>query len=98
MRYFCQAARLTTIPATGKIPQFKLPYGGGQRKGGSWNKGLSPDERVAFLIKQLTEDVKHVDWKSNKTLAELTARLIEEHADNENFISIYFDMLIACVR
>ena len=90
--------KLQNITPTGKIPEFKAPYNGGQRKGGSWNKGLSPDERVAFLIKQLTEDVKHVDWKSNKTLAELTDRVIEEHVDNENFISIYFDMLIACVR
>lgn len=65
---------------------------------GSKSYGLKPDEKIAFLIKQLTEDIKHVDWKSGKTLAELTDRLIEEHSDNSEFIEIYFQMLIACVR
>ena len=66
-------------------------------KGGK-SYGLKPDEKVAFLIKQMTEDIKHVDWKSGKTLAELTDRMILEHHDTPNFIELYFQMLIACVR
>ena len=93
-----QNALLTPLAATGKIPEFKPPYSGGQRKSGSWGKSVSSEDKVTFLIKQLTEDIKHVDWKSGKNLAELTDQMIVEHADNENFIQIYFDMLMACVR
>ena len=93
-----QNCQLNSMVATGKIPAFTPPVGGGQRKSYGGYKSVSSEDKIAFIIKQLTEDVKHVDWKSGKTLAELTDQIISEHSDNENFISIYFDMVIACVR
>ena len=93
-----QNLQLNKISGTGKVPAFTPSVGGGQRKSYGGYKNVSPEDKVAFIISQLTEDVKHVDWKSGKTLAELTDQIIREHVDNENFISIYFDMVIACVR
>lgn len=61
-------AKLATISLTGKIPAFTPPVGGGQRKCFGGYKSVSPEDKVAFVIKQLTEDVRHVDWKSGKTL------------------------------
>ena len=90
--------KLTPIPSTGKIPAFELPSSNYKSKSYGGYKNVSPDEKVAFIIKQLEADVRHVDWKSGKTLAELTERMTIEHSENENFISIYFDMLIGCVR
>ena len=56
------------------------------------------EEKVAFMVKQMELDVKDETYKQGCSLADLTDQLIEEHSDNENFIQIYFDMLIACVR
>lgn len=89
---------INSISPTGKIPAFTPLTGGGQRKSYGGYKSVSPEEKIAFLIKQIKEDIKHVDFKGEKTLAELTDQLIIEHVDNENFIQIYFDMLIACVK
>lgn len=90
--------KLTSIPSTGKIPAFEPPSNNYKSKGYGGYKSVSPDEKIAFIVKQLEGDVKHVDWKSGKTLAELTDQIILEHSDSENFISIYFDMIMACVR
>ena len=56
------------------------------------------EEKVAFIVKQMELDVKDETYKQGQSLADLVDRLIKEHSDNENFIQIYFDMLIACVR
>lgn len=90
--------KLVTIPSTGKIPTFEVPSNNYKNKGYGGYKSVSPDEKIAFIIKQLTDDVKHVDWKSEKTLAQLTEQIIFEHQDEGDFISVYFDMIMACVR
>lgn len=78
----------------------ELPLYGGSKsysKGGK-SYGLKPEEKVAFLIKQMETDVKNRMYKANQCLADLTDQLIKEHQDNSQFIEIYFEMLIACVR
>ena len=83
---------------TGLLPEF-TPKSSYQKGKSSWkNFGATMEEKVAFLIKQMEADVKDKTYKQGQCLADLTERLIKEHSDNENFIQIYFDMLIACVR
>lgn len=59
---------------------------------------MSPDQRMDFIKKQLQADIKVDGYKEGRTLAELVDQMILEHADNENFITIYYDLLIACVK
>ena len=89
---------LTLTQSTGKLPEYKLPYSKSFKKSGGKSWGMTPEQRIDFLNKQLTNDIQHVDWKSDKTLAELTDRMTVEHADNPNFITIYFDLLTAAIK
>lgn len=86
------------IDLTGSLPEYKPPTNNSKSKGGNWSKGLFPEEKVAFLIKQLQADIKDDVIKESKCLGDLVDQMIVEHADNAQFIEIYFDMLIACVR
>ena len=94
------ASNISLLPTTGtgKLKDYTPPktYGGNKGGGKSW--GMSPDKRVEFLKKQLASDVAHQDFTESNTLAELTSRMLVEHSANPNFITIYFDMLIACCR
>ena len=86
------------IDSTGSLPEYKVYSGGGQRRAFGGYKGVTMEEKIAFLKKQMEEDVKSDMFKGGQCLADLTEQLIKEHADNPNFIEIYFDMLIACVK
>ena len=90
--------QLEQTELTDKLPPFSPPTS--FKKGGSsWKSfGATMEEKVAFLVKQMELDVKDERYKQGRSLADLTDQLIKEHSDNENFIQIYFDMLIACVR
>ena len=84
--------------STDKLPGFEASGNNSQRRGFSNYQKVTMEDKLAFLKKQLEDDVIHVDWKSGKTLSQLTDRIIVEHQDNPNFIEIYFDLLMACVR
>ena len=83
---------------TGKVLEFTPPTSYKKGKSNWKNFGATMEEKVAFLVKQMEIDVKDNVYKQGQCLADLTDQLIKEHSDNENFIQIYFDMLIACVR
>ncbi len=80
------------------LPEYTPPSNNYKGKGGGESWGLSPDQRMDFIKKQLQADIKADGYKQGRTLAELVDQMILEHADNENFISIYYDLLIACVK
>lgn len=91
-------AVIEQIDSTGKIPDYTPSTSGGQRRSYGGDTLLSPVEKLAFIKKQMEEDVKDLIYKQGQCLADLTDQIIKEHSDNENFIQIYFDLLIACVR
>ncbi len=84
--------------ASGDLPEYTPPSNGFKGKGSGKSWGLSPDQRMDFIKKQLQADIKADGYKEGRTLAELVDQMILEHADNENFITIYYDLLIACVK
>jgi hypothetical protein len=86
------------IDASGNLPEYKVPTGGGQRRSQGGYRGVTMEEKIAFLKKQMEEDVKSDMFKGGQCLADMTDQIIKEHADNPNFIEIYFDLLIACVK
>lgn len=87
------------IPPTGKLPAYTPPAGGGQRKyGGGKSYGVSPDEKMAFLKKQMVSDLT---GRSTATVESSLAFLITEinHEPHEDgVLETYFDLLIACVK
>ena len=86
------------IPTTDKLPAFEVSSNSNQRRGyGNYQK-VTMEDKVAFIKKTMEEDVKSHIHKQGQCLADLTDQIILEHQDNENFIQIYFDLLMACVR
>ena len=80
------------------LPEYTPPSNNFKGKGGGKSWGMSPDQRMDFIKKQLQADIKADGYKEGRTLAELVDQMILEHADNDNFITIYYDLLIACVK
>ena len=94
-----QNIELVATSESGKLVEYKVTNGSSQRRSFSGGyKGLSPEDKVAFIKKQMEEDVKSIIHKQGQCLADLTNQMIRENSDNPNFIEIYFEMLIACVR
>lgn len=90
--------KLTQCDPSGALPEYKVPvpYDSSKSKGG-W-KGLSPENKMEFLIKQLQADVQDVMVKKSDCLAELVDQLIVERVDCPNFLELYAEFVTACVR
>ncbi len=86
------------VDLSGSLPEYTPPSNSFKGKGSGKSWGMSPDQRIEFIKKQLQADIKADGYKEARTLAELVDQMLLEHADNENFISIYYDLLIACVK
>ena len=56
------------------------------------------DGKGAFLKKQMIADIRDASFKEEHTLASITKQILEESADNEPFLNIYFEMLMAVIR
>lgn len=89
---------LEAVEPTGKLPDYTPPSAFSQRKGGSYGKELSPEDKILFIKNQIIEDVNGVTLTSANTLAEITKAFLYENSDNENFIEIYFDMLMCAIK
>lgn len=88
----------TQVDLSGKLPEYAPPTGGGQRKGYSKSYGVSPDEKLAFIIKTLKADTINAATKESNSLAVLTEQFLVEHPEDERFSELYFEVLMACVR
>ena len=75
-------------------PKSKASYSG---KGG-YSKGASMTEKLAFIKQELCDSIKLGSPTEDESLAELTMRFKNEHAQDAAFLSIYFDMLMAIIR
>ena len=86
------------VPLTGKLPAYTVTASSFQRKGGSKPYGLSPDDRILFIKKQLCADLASSGFTTENTLPLLISQMINEHPTEESLIQIYFDTLTACIR
>jgi len=93
-----QNVHLLPSELSGRLPEYSPPTQRSFNSGGGKSWGISPDQRIDFLKKQLAADITHSEFTAENTLAELTNRMLKEYPGNEAFISIYFDMLIASIK
>lgn len=94
------AANISFTPkeSTGKLLEYKPPTSRSYSKGGGKSWGLSPDQRLEFLKKQLRSDLDLVKLDESSTLSTLTLEMHKELEGNLELTTIYFDMLIACIK
>lgn len=91
-------SKTEAISLSGKLPAFTPPSGNAQRKGGGKSYGLSPDERIAFIKKQVCEDLAASGFTTENSLPLLISQMIAEHPMDTELVQIYFDTLTACTR
>ncbi len=94
---FRQSFDFETVESTDKVPEYvpKTP----QRKGsgGYGSRGISLEEKTAFLKKELAGAVNLKDMPEDVSIAQLVAGAVEYYKDNEKFLVVYFDLLKAIV-
>jgi hypothetical protein len=86
------------ISLTGKLPAYTPPTNNAQRKGGGKSYGLSPEERIQFIKKQVCEDLAASGFTTENSLPLLISQMIVEHPMDTDLVQIYFDTLTACTR
>ncbi|PSB11102.1 hypothetical protein C7B62_06640 [Pleurocapsa sp. CCALA 161] len=86
------------VPLTGKLPAFTPPSGNAQRKSSGKSYGLSPDERIIFIKKQLCNDLASSGFTTENSLPLLIQQMINEHPMDNDLLTIYFDTITACAR
>ncbi|NJO99103.1 MAG: hypothetical protein HC764_26510 [Pleurocapsa sp. CRU_1_2] len=87
------------IPFTGKLPAYTPPSGGGQRKfGGGKSYGLSPDEKMTFLKKQMASDLTGKSTATAESSLPFLITEINHEPYEEGTLETYFDLLIACIK
>jgi hypothetical protein len=86
------------VALTGKLPAYTVAASSFQRKGGGKPYGLSPDDRILFIKKQLCADLASSGFTTENTLPLLISQMVAEHTMEESMIQIYFDTLTSCAR
>ncbi len=91
-------SQTNSVPLTGKLPAYTPPSNNAQRKGGGKSWGMSPDDRLTFIKKQLCEDIAASGFTAENSLPLLIKQLIAENPMDTDLVQIYFDTLTACTR
>lgn len=97
-QFIKESCKVETVSLTGKLPEYTPPSGSSQRKGWSGSKGVSLEEKMEFIKKELISSIAASGFTAENSLGVLTNQMILEHPDDERFLEIYFDMLMAIVR
>ncbi|MGL5076137.1 MAG: hypothetical protein ACRDBG_09905, partial [Waterburya sp.] len=97
-QFIKDSCKVQTVTLSGKLPEYTPPSSNGQRKGWGGSKGASLDEKLEFIKKELISSTAATGFTTENSLAVLTEQMILEHQDDERFLEIYFDMLMAIVR
>jgi hypothetical protein len=97
-QFIKDSCKVETVTLTGKLPPYTPPSSNGQKKGWSGSKGVSLDEKLEFIKKELISSVAAIGFTTENSLAVLTEQMILEHQNDDRFLGIYFDMLMAIVR
>jgi hypothetical protein len=91
-------SKIEVTALTGKLPVYTPPAAGFQRKGNGKSYGLSPEERILFIKKQICEDLAASGFTVDNSLPLLINQMITEHPMDGDCVQIYFDTLTACAR
>jgi hypothetical protein len=86
------------VPLTGRLPEYTPPNNNAQRKGGGKSYGLSPEDRILFVKKQICSDLAADGFTVDNSLPLLISQLKLEHPMHEDDVQTYFDILTACAR
>jgi hypothetical protein len=99
LKQFIQdSCKIQTVTLGGKLPEYTPPSSNNQKKGWSGSKGVSLEEKLEFIKKEMISSIAATGFTVENSLAVLTDQIILEHRNDERFLEIYFDMLMAIVR
>jgi hypothetical protein len=97
-QFIKDSCKVETVTLTGKLPEYTPPSNNGQKKGWGGSKGVSLDEKLEFIKKELISSVAATGFTTENSLAVLTEQIILEHQNDDRFLEIYFDILTAIAR
>lgn len=86
------------VDSTGNIPDYTPSASGGQRKSYGGYKGISMEERLLFVKKELCDSIAANGFTADNSLGLLTKTFVQEHPGDENYTQLYFDLLISIVK
>jgi hypothetical protein len=89
---------LHTATGTGSLPAYEPPKDYAPNRGGGRNNGLSPDEKMLFLKKQIVVDIVNPDFNQDMPLLKLIEQMLVENPMEKDSTTLYFDCLLGCVR
>jgi hypothetical protein len=90
---------LAQIDLTGKLPNYTPPTLDSSRRGGySGSRGVSPDEKMTVVKKELSEYAVGGGVTVGDSLGKLVEQVCNEHAGQDEFLAHYFDVLTSVVR
>jgi hypothetical protein len=92
--FFTTCYQISTVSKSDKLPEWKpkTPYRGANGYGA---KGVSIEDKVAFLKKELVATIGGTLVAEDMSIGSLTGFLIDLHKDNEQFLVIYTDLIKA---
>ena len=91
-------SRTQITDLSGKLPEYTLPDGNAQRKGGGKSWGMSPEQRLSFIKQQICSDIAASGFTTENSLPLLIKQVIDENPMDGDLVQIYFDTLTACTR
>ncbi len=83
---------------SGKLPAYTPPSNNAQRKSSGYSKGASLDEKLTFVKKEFIAFLDDGISSESDSLGILTLKIKEATGEDEAFLTLYFDMLMAVVR
>jgi hypothetical protein len=97
-QFVTNSCKIEPIGSSGKLPEYTPPSTGAFKKGSGKSYGMSPEDRLAFIKKELCDSTA-ANWATEQsTLGVLVKQMVAEHENDESFLAIYFDLLKATVR
>ncbi len=91
-------SKTEVCPLSGKLPAYTPPVNNAQRKGTGKSYGISPEDRLLFIKKQLCVDLASEGFTTENSLPLLISQMIAEHPMDGDLLQIHFDTLTACTR
>lgn len=94
------ANNISLLPkqATGKLLKYTPPTNKSYSKGGGKIWGTSPQQRLAFIKKEIVTDLDLIKLDESSSLIDITQEAHKALDNNIELTTIYFDLFISCVK
>jgi len=89
--------KLEGIDPTGTLPEYTPPKSYSNNKGGYKSYGMTPDQKLGWIKKQMLEDICDTGLTEGSSLIELVRLFTTEGKDEPKVIENYFKVLEACL-